>query len=108
MRRRGYYVSQVAQVQVRSLFLNRNGVHHFKDARSLPSDRFGDPTFKTVVDQAIQIHDAVYRLHLNGMGRAEFGVLIEESLNFHCDGRIPAAGPAGAFPIAGASGKRIR
>jgi hypothetical protein len=36
--------------QLRRLFLNRNGVHYFKNARGLQSDRFGDSSFKTVVD----------------------------------------------------------
>jgi hypothetical protein len=90
------------------LFLNRNGVHYFKNAGSAQSDRFGNPSFKTVVDQTIQIHDVVYGLHLNGMRRTKFRMLIEESLNVRSDSSIPGAGAAGAFPIARASGKRTR
>ena len=36
--------------QLFRLFLNRNGVHYFKNARALQCDRFGDPSFKAVVD----------------------------------------------------------
>jgi hypothetical protein len=81
------------------LLLNRNGIHHFDDARSLHRNRLGDTAIETIVDLAIEIHDAIDRLHFDGMRRTKFGVLIEERTHIGRDRGIGAASAVSALTV---------